>query len=441
MAATSRFLFAGTTLLLACSTSTCALTTPQKITSWKSSSFHSKHYIVPKLASIHLPTLPSSSRFRLAATFPNGEENGEGIVAATGNNNNNNNNDSKDKLQPQVYPQRWIQLGYLSILALLSDWICFSVAAAPDTFEASFGNGHSAASLIDMFLFMNVASCFLVTDIVAKVGLQRSIQVAAVLMMVGSWFRSGFAFLLPMAHAVGLDTTSLTAVAESTTLDPSGLVPYPCIVLGTLLVGAAQPFFQCTPPLLSAQWFASDERATSTAVALNFNQIGIATAFLVGGTMATDSTGLEQYFGLVTILSTIVAVGTLLQFQNLPPSPPSSSELEKLRRNEKEPPFLESVQTFFATPGFTRPLAAFVCSITITNVVGVSNVPRFQHCVIFHYGNFHFPRIFLSRFHHHSLLVLFFPLDCKITLSCLRSLIRSIIISDWFFFRRPLLMT
>jgi FLVCR family feline leukemia virus subgroup C receptor-related protein len=277
-------------------------------------------------------------------------------------------------MHPQVYPQRWVQLGYLSILALLSDWICFSVAAAPETFERSF-DGHSAASLIDIFLFTNVASCFLVTDVVAKIGLQRSIQGAAILMTVGCWFRSGFAFLVPMAHAVGIqDDAPLLLAANrfaTDTANSGGLVPYPLIIIGTLLVGAAQPFFQCTPPLLSAQWFAADERATSTAVALNFNQIGIATAFLVGGAMATDPVGLEQYFGLVAVLCTIVAVGTVLQFQNLPPTPPSSSELEKLRRNEKEPPFLESVQTFFATPGFTRPLAAFVCSITITNVVGV----------------------------------------------------------------------
>ena len=293
-------------------------------------------------------------------------------------------------MQPQVYPQRWVQLGYLSILALLSDWICFSVAAAPETFEASF-HGHSAASLIDIFLFTNVASCFLVTDIVAKIGLQRSIQGAAILMTVGCWFRSGFAFLVPVAHAVGIQddailhvanqwaaTTLTTADLGSSSSSTIGLVPYPFIIIGTLMVGAAQPFFQCTPPLLSAQWFGSDERATSTAVALNFNQIGIATAFLVGGAMATDPIGLEQYFGLVSVLCTVVAVGTALQFQNLPPTPPSSSELEKWIRGETEPPFLESVQTFFATPGFTRPLAAFVCSITITNVVGVRVFFRFS---------------------------------------------------------------
>lgn len=270
-------------------------------------------------------------------------------------------------MEPKVYPQRWIQLGYLSVLALLSDWICFSVAAAPDTFEATWG--HSAASLIDMFLFMNVASCFLVTDIVAKFGLQTAIQGAGVLMAVGCWFRSGFAFLLPAAQAFGWDDIASTLIANSD--NPAGLVPYPLVVVGTLLVGAAQPFFQCTPPLLSAQWFASDERATSTAVALNFNQIGIATAFLVGGAMANSPTGLEQYFGLISVICTLLAVGTVLQFENLPPSPPSSSELEKFIKGEKEPPFLESVKTFFDTPGFTRPLIAFICSISITNIVGV----------------------------------------------------------------------
>ena len=200
------------------------------------------------------------------------------------------------KMEPKLYPQRWIQLIYLSLLALLSDWICFSVAASPTTMEAAYP-GHSAASLIDMFLFTNVASCFLVTDVVAKFGLGKSIKGAAALMAAGCLLRSG--------GFVGSD------------------VPYSSIVAGTILVGAAQPFFQCTPPMLSATWFASNERATSTAVALNFNQIGIATAFLVGGSMATSVSGLHSYFGLISVVTTIVTVGTFLQFQNKPLIPPS----------------------------------------------------------------------------------------------------------------------
>ena len=264
-------------------------------------------------------------------------------------------------IKPEVSPQRWIQLGYLSLLALLSDWVCFSVAAAPSTFESNFG--HSAASIIDIFLFTNVATSFLVTDIVSNIGIQRTIQIAAVLMAAGCWFRSGFGFLPGQ----------------------SGLVDYPLIVLGTVLVGIAQPFFQCTPPLLSAMWFANNERSTSTAIALNFNQIGIATAFLVGGSMATSAVGLENYFGLIAVATSIITVGTLLQFQNKPEIPPSMSELEKRILGEKEPPFLESVQKFFKTKGFTNALAAFICSISITNVVGVS----FTKQIYFYFSTIH----------------------------------------------------
>ena len=297
------------------------------------------------------------SRLELSPFNNNSEPNGEEIDLT--------------KVSPQVYPQRWVQLGYLSMLALLSDWVCFSTAATPSTFEDAFQ--HSSASLIDMFLFTNVASCFLVTDIVAKIGLQRAIQGAALLMAVGCWFRSGLGFVLPVlsAHAADLpDAIATTVESMSTSVSADGLVPYPLLLVGTLMVGAAQPFFQCTPPLLSAMWFASDERATSTAVALNFNQIGIATAFLVGGAMATTSSGMEDYFGLITVLASIVAAGSLLQFQDEPLIPPSSSELEKKIKGEIEPPFIESAKKFFATKGFTRALAAFVCSISITNIVG-----------------------------------------------------------------------
>jgi hypothetical protein len=47
-----------------------------------------------------------------------------------------------------------------------------------------------------------------------------------------------------------------------------------------------------------------------------------------------------------------------------------SSELEKVLKNEKEPPFLETAKRLFSTKGFTRALLAFICSISITNVVG-----------------------------------------------------------------------
>ena len=81
--------------------------------------------------------------------------------------------------------------------------------------------------------------------------------------------------------------TMLVAVSTLATESPCPTVP------STNCLQVAQPFFQCTPPLLSATWFAPDEtppksgsfgsqirggheraeeRAMSTAVAINFNQ-------------------------------------------------------------------------------------------------------------------------------------------------------------------------
>ena len=125
--------------------------------------------------------------------------------------------------------------------------------------------GHDPAQLIDIFLFANVASCFLFTDVARKFGLRNCITWASSLMAVGCLLRSGVNY--------------------------GGLPPYAFEVAGTVAVGAAQPFFQCSPPLLSATWFGSRERALSTAVAINFNQVGIATAFIVGGAMVHGDPG------------------------------------------------------------------------------------------------------------------------------------------------------
>lgn len=194
----------------------------------------------------------------------------------------------------QLYPYRWVQLGYLSLLALLSDWVCFSVAAAPETWVTTYN--HDPATLIDIFLFTNVLFCFLEPSFVRKLGLRGCVVGAGVLMAAGCALRSGLPF--------------------------TGTVPpYAEVVAGTVLVGAAQPFFQCTPPLLSATWFGADERALATAVAINFNQVGIASAFLVGGVMAGSTTGLAHYFDLLTGLSLVVAIGAFLQFKARPPLP------------------------------------------------------------------------------------------------------------------------
>eukprot|EP00439_Symbiodinium_sp_Y106_P038112 s5338_g4.t1 len=263
---------------------------------------------------------------------------------------------------PVLYKQRWVQLGFLALLALISDLVCFSVAATPATWTKVFGQ--DPATLIDIFLFTNVFACFIEPFIIRNFGLRIPIVGAAMLMAVGCFLRSGMPF------------------------QGDELPGYNTVVAGTMLVAVAQPFFQCTPPLLSATWFAPDERAMSTAVAINFNQVGIAAAFIAGGAMGGSEAGLKTYFVTITLVSVVVAAASLFFFRERPPTPPSASELEKLlaekssgalktevgddskTANKPEDSFPKEAYRLITTPGFLPPLAAFVTSIAVTNVVG-----------------------------------------------------------------------
>jgi hypothetical protein len=129
-------------------------------------------------------------------------------------------------------------------------------------------------------------------------------------MMVGCWLRCGLGIVPATCDMLGIrrhrhsrdnssddDMDSMITKLIIKLLESNyhssgeiifGLPNYTILTIGTVLVGFAQPFFQCTPPLLSAVWFASNERATSSAVALNFNQVGIAATLIVGGYMVDD---------------------------------------------------------------------------------------------------------------------------------------------------------
>mmetsp|Transcript_14209 Transcript_14209/g.34762 ORF Transcript_14209/g.34762 Transcript_14209/m.34762 type:complete len:604 (-) Transcript_14209:155-1966(-) len=273
--------------------------------------------------------------------------------------------DERKKKSPStyvLYNDRWIQLLIVSLLALLSDWACFATAGGPATWVRAFHE--SPAELIDLFLFTNVASCFFFTDVTRKFGLRKVVTGAAGMMALGCLFRSG----MPVNYML-----------------PS----YSSEIIGTILIGAAQPFFQCTPPLLSATWFGQDERALSTAVCLNANQLGIATAFLVGSFFlgGKGSSALDQYLSVITVCSLATFLATVVLFKDRPPSPPTSSakkhaaEEDARRLNPDQGfklTFPKTAVQLLRTKGFLAPLAAFVCSITVTNVVSAFTTETMQ---------------------------------------------------------------
>ena len=250
-----------------------------------------------------------------------------------------------------LYESRWAHLFMLSFLAFVSDWVCFATAANPGAFSSA--TGRDPAEIIDLFLLCNVASCFLFTDIAKAFGLQRVMVAASVLMTAGCFLRSG--------------------------VDASQLPDYDMIRLGTALVGFSQPFFQCSPPLLSATWFGQRERATATATALNANQLGIAAAFVVGGlVVGDDASKLPSYFLDISAASLVACALTCVFFRSRPPTPPTASAQRAVEKSEAppedEPTFLglrypRLLVDLLQVEGFNPSLGAFVCSIGVTNVI------------------------------------------------------------------------
>ena len=205
----------------------------------------------------------------------------------------------------KVYWQRWLMLFYMSILNLLSDWTCYSVAPIAVLTMGAFGS-IDPEQLVVVFLGANVVATACEPIVLSRLGLRRTVLLGALLLMVGSMVKSG----------------GLPPIIESNLEKGKGEWR---VYVGFFLVGLSQPLYQCTPALLSASWFPERERTMATGVALNANQLGIGFAFIFGTLLVATSDDIVPYFGLLSIISTITFIGCLIQFDDAPPTPPSDT--------------------------------------------------------------------------------------------------------------------
>lgn len=205
----------------------------------------------------------------------------------------------------KVYWQRWLMLTYMSVLNLLSDWTCYSVAPISMLTEEAFGN-IDPERLVVVFLSANAIASISEPVILSRLGLRRTVLFGALLLMIGSIIKSG----------------GVPPILQSDIIQGESAWR---LYLGFFLVGLSQPLYQCTPTLLSSSWFPEEERTMATGVALNANQLGIGFAFVVGTLLVASKDDIIPYFGLLSSLSTIVFLGALIQFDDAPPTPPSAS--------------------------------------------------------------------------------------------------------------------
>ena len=201
----------------------------------------------------------------------------------------------------KVYSARWLMLFWMSFLNLLSDWTCYSVAPIAILTMESFHV--DAESLVTIFLAANAIASAFEPMILGRLGLRKTVVFGALLLMLGSIVKSG-------------GTPFLGPLCENDAWR---------VYVGFFLVGLSQPLYQCTPALLSASWFPTDERTIATGVALNSNQLGIGCAFVFGSQLVTKVDDIVPYFQLLSFVSTVAFIGVAWQFDDSPPTPPSDT--------------------------------------------------------------------------------------------------------------------
>lgn len=210
----------------------------------------------------------------------------------------------------QVYSHRFVNLALLSALNFLSDWQCFSFAPIHSLAEEQF-EGLQPETLVSIFLLSNFMATLIEPKIVQWFGLRGCVTLGSMFLAIGSLVKSGIPFF-------GVNYTNRTMIR-----------------LGTILIGLSQPMYQCTPALLSSTWFPHDERTIATAIALNSNQLGIGASFAMGALIVDRASDVPQYFAFLGVLSFLLFLGVLFEFEEAPPSPPSHAAAAAVEKREK----------------------------------------------------------------------------------------------------------
>lgn len=149
----------------------------------------------------------------------------------------------------------------MSLLNLLSDWTCYSVAPIAVLTEEAFGH-INAEQLVVIFLGANALATACEPILLSRLGLRRTVLFGALLLMIGSIVKSG----------------GMPPIIQANLTKGEGEWR---VYVGFFLVGLSQPLYQCTPALLSASWFPEEERTMATGVALNANQLGACVLLLL----------------------------------------------------------------------------------------------------------------------------------------------------------------
>ena len=189
-----------------------------------------------------------------------------------------------------LHPSRWAMLFYLSLLNLLSGWICFSVAPVATMLEGDV----DAESLVSLFLISSAVATFFAPATLSRLGRRRTVLLGALLLLVG----------------LKVCCASQDFVEK--------------LPIGFVIAGLSQPLYQITPVFVVTAWFPPNDHTAMLRIVLKSNQLGVLLSFLCGSFLVSSENDILPYFQCISLIATILFIAMAFHFEAAPPTPPTN---------------------------------------------------------------------------------------------------------------------
>lgn len=190
-----------------------------------------------------------------------------------------------DLTTDNLHPSRWAMLLYLSLLNLLSGWVCFSLAPVAKMLKGDV----EEENLVSYFLIASAFATFCTPSTISCLGVRRTVLLGAILLI------------------VGLNVCCSSDLFEG-------------LRVGFIIAGLSQPLYQTTPIFIVAAWFPPNEQETMLRAVLHSNHLGVLFSFLSGTFLVSSESDIITYFQCIMFIASILFIAVVFHFQEVPPT-------------------------------------------------------------------------------------------------------------------------
>eukprot|EP01038_Epipyxis_sp_PR26KG_P009234 gene9234-12448_t len=270
----------------------------------------------------------------------------------------------KQDLLTKVYVIRWLILILYSLSVIANAMTVLTWSPIAEKANSYFNSiGISAINLLtvicQIMYFPGTLLSFYASE---KTNLRIYLIIAGFLTCVGNTFR--------LIGAVGKEKTMNNDIA------------YFLILLGTTLIGLAQPFYVNLPAKIASTWFPLNERDIATTLCFLAHSFGTATGLYASPLFVTNTVSNVEILRLIFtqfMISLFALILILLFFHDKPPLAPSRSAHifleDKLVRNEAKNRtftafvayFYDQMNQLFRSGDYMQLLVAFTIQLSNIN--------------------------------------------------------------------------